>query len=746
MSDRITLLSHNSNILAKRWKQNSDIESYSLAKFFRVRDREVKDIRELSHLLKALSKDTYSCVIRGEYVGNAKAKELDPEFQHGKVRRLASLFDDKPLHSIMIDVDSYEPITCSPIDDPENAIQEYVFTELPEMFQGASYHWQLSNSAGKKGKEHILKVHLWFWLTNPYTSADLHNWAKQEARSFDISIFNSVRVHYTANPVFDDGVRDPISQRSGFVEGIITDTVDLTIDTSLTPTQRLRVYSAGNGEVPTDEIADALRDHQAYKGETEDGRVFLECPFIDEHTVPTNSLQETAYFPRKTGGFEQGHFKCFHAHCEKREDDEFIRALGLHVLGFDDVTNVEFVGKNEQGLTSTFIDTPDFKRTTKGNIMPSRHNLDLALRRADFIGVDIRHDTFLGQTVVTEPNTCKSRPFNDNDYFFICKTLEARGFDHVKRDLIREAIPAVAEDRCADVAQEWLKTLPKWDGVERLKTFVSDYLGTPNDEYHQAVGYYIWTTLAGRASTLGVKADMIPVLSGKQGIRKSTFVASMSPFYDWFTTINFSDDANDKARKMRGRVIMEIPELRGLNNRDIEYIKDFASRTKEEWIPKFKESTTAYYRRCLLIGTTNDDNFLGDDTGNRRWLPIQTLKCEVEKLKANRDQLWAEGLHVFKEKGVDWSAEKLAEDEHKRFKVSDDWSVPIKSWLETPNINGVCPQDLNILKTFDILTQALGVTTSRVNAPDARRIKRIMPDFGYKYAHDLHNGRHWRKV
>ncbi|MCV5824559.1 virulence-associated E family protein, partial [Escherichia coli] len=86
---------------------------------------------------------------------------------------------------------------------------------------------------------------------------------------------------------------------------------------------------------------------------------------------------------------------------------------------------------------------------------------------------------------------------------------------------------------------------------------------------------------------------------------------------------SFAEKDDDLARKMRGRLVAEIGELRGLNTKELESIKAFVTRTHENWIPKYREFATQFPRRLVFVGTTNEDEFLADKTGNRRWLPVE---------------------------------------------------------------------------------------------------------------------------
>jgi hypothetical protein len=219
--DNLTVLQADGAILAKTWCKDGTIRPYGGATLFLQKQQKVRGIGELSKLLTKLESKSQMCIIRGQYSGN------DPA---GKVLRRKTVFRDQSLHTILIEVDGFEPITADPVTEPQAAIDEYV-TTLPKAFHGASYHWQLSSSAGHPTKLG-LRAHVWFWLAEPRTSAELKAWGKAANVPCDHSVFAEVQPHYTAAPVFEPGVIDPVATRSGFAQGA-RDTVELTIDPAI---------------------------------------------------------------------------------------------------------------------------------------------------------------------------------------------------------------------------------------------------------------------------------------------------------------------------------------------------------------------------------------------------------------------------------------------------------------------------------------------------------------------------------
>ena len=317
----------------------------------------------------------------------------------------------------------------------------------------------------------------------------------------------------------------------------------------------------------------------------------------------------------------------------------------------------------------------------------------------------------------------------DEDYFSLCEALETRGFKRIHKEEIRDAVHHMARLHSFDSAMLWLEQLPAWDGVKRVGTFLVDYCGTDNTPYSRAVSRYLWSALAGRVLEPGVKADMTPILEGRQGVGKSSLVMALAPTPECFCSISFSEDEDKIARKMRGKMVAEIPELHGLRTRELEFIKSFTSRQDEMWVPKFKEYTTTYPRRLIFIGTTNDTDLLSDSTGERRWLPVHVEKCDVEALTRDRNQLWAEAREVFKEGGVDWSAERLSADAHAAFRIEHPWREIIADWLDDADAN---PMQKGYVTMQEVLREALHLDTRNMKGVEGRLVGGIMISLGYE--------------
>lgn len=389
-----------------------------------------------------------------------------------------------------------------------------------------------------------------------------------------------------------------------------------------------------------------------------------------------------------------------------------------------------------------------FKRDKKGKIEATMENCNVALRSTSFCGIEIRFDQFRDEIMFSPDGAADWQAFADADYSRLRIRLEKQGFKPIGREMIRDVVLLVADENPFDSAIEWLSGL-QWNGVARVDNFLVDYFGAEPSEYTTAVSRYLWTAMAGRVMAPGIKADMVPILVGQQGAGKSSGVAAMSPAPDFFAEVSFHEREDDLARKMRGRLVAEIGELRGLHTRELEHIKAFITRTHENWIPKYREFAVTFPRRLVFIGTTNQEEFLADETGNRRWLPIKVDGADVEAIERDRLQLWAEARGLFQANGIAFrEAERLAKDVHDDHMIKDSWADVVNNWLdETDILTGEINREKKLITTTEILTDALSFDKKHISRREELRIAKVLQGLGFEKAVSRQNGKNvkgWR--
>lgn len=394
---------------------------------------------------------------------------------------------------------------------------------------------------------------------------------------------------------------------------------------------------------------------------------------------------------------------------------------------------------------------PTFSRDRKEGILATVTNALRACARPDICGYRIAFDEFKADVCVAQPGTNEWRPMKDEDVTLIRERLEGLGFNAAPKELVRDACIVIAARNVFDSATMWLTGL-QWDGIPRVATFMSVYMGCDDSPYAQAVAKYLWTALAGRVLVPGVKADMVPILTGHQGMVKTSAIEAIVPSDEFYVEIDLAEAEEKTVRKMRGALIGEIAELSGLHTRDREAIKKFVTRKVEKWVPKYREFTTSFRRRLVFVGTSNRTDILDDDTGNRRWLPIEVLRMAwLAGIIRDRDQFWAEAAAMFRARGVMWQdAEALAPVEHEKFNMvnEDLWFQRIESWLfDVGDLDsGSGPRSSSRFTTADVAQGALGLSVDKLNRLVSNRICAILRLLGFEnhvLRKDGRNARMW---
>ncbi|QBY47010.1 VapE domain-containing protein [Arsenophonus nasoniae] len=394
--------------------------------------------------------------------------------------------------------------------------------------------------------------------------------------------------------------------------------------------------------------------------------------------------------------------------------------------------------KEKKSKANTFPHELNLKINERtGEYDTNLKNIQKAIKCHDVTGFQFSYDKFKSAEMVRFGEHWIE--INDNTITNLRLRLDELGMPKVRQDEVRRVVNCVAEENSFDSGIDWITSLV-WDGKPRVKNFFSQYFSAKgNAEYIEAVSKYTWTALAGRMMKPAIKADMVPIIYGEQGKTKSTGIEKMCPFDDAFVKIDLTKNDEDIARRIRGCVIAEWEELRGLSGRDSESTKAFISATKDKWIPKYREYAVTNPRRLIFIGTTNKQEILTDCTGNRRYLPLNSGQVNCSAIERDRDQLWAEALVLFNEHGIMWQkAEELAKKEHEQYRVKDSWEDDLFEYLEIGT-----KREMQFVST-EALFSRLGLMVGHTNRNHAERLKAVMSAFGYDKAKKRINGQEKR--
>jgi predicted P-loop ATPase len=269
----------------------------------------------------------------------------------------------------------------------------------------------------------------------------------------------------------------------------------------------------------------------------------------------------------------------------------------------------------------------------------TQNNIRIALHK---MGVMLRYDEFADRTLISGlPDF--GPVLDDAALDRIWLLLERRFRLSVSKDLTRTVITDTARLNKFHPVCDYLASL-KWDGTKRIDTWLTIYGGVEDNDYSRAVGALFLTAAVRRVRNPGCKFDEMVILEHEvQGTDKSTALATLAVKEEWFSDdLPLSVEGKQVIECLRGRWIVEAGEMSGIKRTDIAHIKALLSRQVDRARLAYGRIVSEVPRQCVIVGTTNDLEYLRDTSGNRRFWPVRCLKFDVVALRRDRDQLWAE--------------------------------------------------------------------------------------------------------
>lgn len=252
------------------------------------------------------------------------------------------------------------------------------------------------------------------------------------------------------------------------------------------------------------------------------------------------------------------------------------------------------------------------------------------------------------------------------------------------KDKINDAINIVLHKNSMHPIKNFFKTL-KWDGKKRVEEFFVKWLGAEDSSYVRTVTKKLLVAAVARVYQPGIKFDNLIVLTGPQGLGKSRLVSMLAVQKDWHSDTLGNVQTKEGLESIQGAWIMEIGELKGMKGKEIEAVKHFVAKPVDKFRITWGKRTQFYPRQVIFIGTTNDEQFLVDITGNRRFWPIRCWKKMGRGPdKEEVEQLWAEALELYvmgEDLHLDDEMELEAEKMQEQYMEVDDRIGKIEEFL-----------------------------------------------------------------
>ena len=316
------------------------------------------------------------------------------------------------------------------------------------------------------------------------------------------------------------------------------------------------------------------------------------------------------------------------------------------------------------------------------------------------------------------------RPITDNDVTYAQEWLQIAGIPQVGTATVAAAMSARASEDSQHPVRNYLGGLV-WDGTPRVDDWLCRYLGAEDSPATRGMGRMFLIQMVARIFRPGCKADYMLILEGSQGALKSSACAALAGA--WFSDSMPGNTADkDAVQHLRGKWLIEMGELHAMGRSDTTALKAFITRQEERYRPAYGRHEVIEPRQCVFIGTTNQDAYLKDETGGRRFWPVVAGEIDVDALRQDRDQLFAEAVALF-EAGERWWPDREFEQQHLRPEQearfdADAWADYVAEWLTGKDRTTV----------GEVAHCALRLDTPRLGTAEQRRIAAIMRGLGWK--------------
>jgi Virulence-associated protein E len=480
----------------------------------------------------------------------------------------------------------------------------------------------------------------------------------------------------------------------------------------------------------TESLATAVRDyaigcllyqHFGHRQLLHEPRLALAGFLLSEGLSESSVLDITKVICQHTGNDPDGQDveRSVRSTASKLRSGERVLGSGALAKVFGD-EGVKIVGRIKR-----WIGDSDFAVSDKGKIYAdSQENIRVALEK---LNISMSYNQFSQKMYLQ--NGGPPVLFEDKvmvpTWLQIDERFKFRPSQHFFEQVVKDA----AWKNSYHPVLDYLATLT-WDGTPRIDRWLLSYGGAVDTEYTRAVGALVLVAAVRRVRRPGCKFDEMLVLeSPQQGVLKSTALRVLCPQDEWFSDdLPLGADAKQIIERTTGKWIIEASELHGSHQREAEHLKSFLSRQVDGPVRMaYDRLATEVPRQFIIIGTTNSvTGYLKDFSGARRFWPVRIERFDVETLRRDRDQLWAEAMQREAELPSIRLPEQLyalAATQQEERRLIDPW----EEYLQDSDIDLTAPY-IEASLVWDVLQL---VAANQRDNRHASRLAEIMQRFGY---------------
>ena len=385
----------------------------------------------------------------------------------------------------------------------------------------------------------------------------------------------------------------------------------------------------------------------------------------------------------------------------------------------------------QPGALQKFIDYAALGLTLnqKGGVVI---NLDNAVKLIEnFHGIrdTIWFDEFYQRTF-TKQGT-EIREWSDVDDVALTVYIQKEiGIATMSEKIVSRAVALCAWRNRRNEPRDWLKTL-KWDGIKRAEALFVDCFGAYDSEYVRSAGQNFMIAMVARLFEPGCKFDNMVVLEGKQGKFKSTALNELGGA--WFMESVETMGTKDFLQGLHGKMLVEIAELDSFSKADTKAIKKTITCRVDRFRPSYGKYAQDFPRQCVFVGTTNEDEYLEDPTGGRRFWPIKTGVINIDLIRSTREQLFAEAVDLFKSGHSWWEMPDQAGEEQSSRRRHDVWEDTVARYL----------RGKDKVRLLEVATshESLKIDIARFDKSLQMRLSGVMKTLGWHRVTARENGR-----